>query len=67
MIYYLINILFVLPSVIVGVCVGRGGFTGWQPMSSTSLQQSSELWQMWSQKHPLLLQDGDKAHKQHPE
>ena len=42
---------FGLPSVSVGVgdTIEEEGEAGWQPISATSLQQSFQEWQYWSQ------------------
>ena len=40
---------FFLPRVFVVVGVGEKRFTGWHPISATSLQQSPISWQNWSQ------------------
>ena len=64
---YSMNTCFFLPSILVGEGVGEERFTGWQPISAISLQQSPKLWQSLSQKHPLIEQGGDKDHSQHPE
>ena len=61
---YCMNCWFALPSVTVG---GKEEGIGWQPISTTSLQQSFHLWQYWSQKHPLFEQVFERDHTQHPE
>ena len=60
---------FVLPSVSIGVgeTIGEEEDSGWQPILATSLQQLFQKWHFWSQKHPLLLQFGDRDSTQHPE
>ena len=42
---------FFLPNVLVEVSkvVGEKEEAGWQPISAISLQQSFQLWQLWSQ------------------
>ena len=51
MFYHIFSDLVFLPSVSVkvGEVVGEEEEAGWQPISTTSLQQSFKEWQDWSQ------------------